>query len=253
MFIGLAFLIGLVIGALVLKMKLDKVIEQLEDKNRGLVNDISQRIPADQLELARLDFDKALESEREDFSAERADFEKQIQHLNHEIEAAHSESSNQVNHVHGSFQELKQVTVSDLTTLKLHLNDLTGLLATFERWHDSLDELVTHNREMHKQNDEFFKIVKQIVILALNAAIEAARAGEHGRGFAVVADEVRSLAMRSQDLSESHRQNISKNDFLTTSTFQDIQASGKMIITEVGSAISQVERLISQTEGQSLS
>jgi methyl-accepting chemotaxis protein len=253
MFIALAFLVGLVIGALVLKMKLDKVIEQLEDKNRGLVNDIAQRIPADQLELAKLDFDKALMNERDDFSSERAELQQQIQQLNHALESAHNETSNRVDQVHGSFQELKQITVNDLTALKLHLNDLTGLLATFERWHDSLDELVTHNREMHKQNDEFFKIVKQIVILALNAAIEAARAGEHGRGFAVVADEVRSLAMRSQDLSESHRQNISKNDFLTTSTFQDIQASGKMIITEVGSAISQVERLISQTDGQNLS
>lgn len=58
-----------------------------------------------------------------------------------------------------------------------------------------------HNAEMHHQNQEFFNIVKQIVILALNAAIEAARAGEYGRGFAVVADEVRNLAMRSQELS----------------------------------------------------
>jgi exonuclease VII large subunit len=253
MFIGLALLVGLIIGALVLKMKSDKVIKLLENKNRDLVSDIAQRVPADQLELAKLDFDKALESEREDFSAERTDLEQKIQSLNQALELAHNESNNRVDQVHGSFQELKQITVNDLTALKLHLNDLTGLLATFERWHDSLDELVTHNREMHKQNDEFFKIVKQIVILALNAAIEAARAGEHGRGFAVVADEVRSLAMRSQDLSESHRQNISKNDFLTTSTFQDIQASGKMIITEVGSAISQVERLISQTDGQNLS
>ena len=115
------------------------------------------------------------------------------------------------------------------------LRALTDLLVTFERWHESLTQLMEHNAEMHHQNQEFFNIVKQIVILALNAAIEAARAGEYGRGFAVVADEVRNLAMRSQELSESYKQNLNKNDFLTTTTFQDIQAGGKMILTDVSS------------------
>ena len=46
---------------------------------------------------------------------------------------------------------------------------------TFERWHESLNQLMEHNAEMHGQNQEFFNIVKQIVILALNAAIETAR------------------------------------------------------------------------------
>lgn len=120
-----------------------------------------------------------------------------------------------------------------LTKVQNDLAELTALLVTFERWHESLTQLMEHNAEMHHQNQEFFNIVKQIVILALNAAIEAARAGEHGRGFAVVADEVRNLAMRSQELSESYKENLNKNDFLTTTTFQDIQAGGKMILTDV--------------------
>nr|WP_255375041.1 MULTISPECIES: methyl-accepting chemotaxis protein [unclassified Oleiphilus] len=105
-----------------------------------------------------------------------------------------------------------------------------------------------HNAEMHHQNQEFFNIVKQIVILALNAAIEAARAGEHGKGFAVVADEVRSLAMRSQELSESYKENLNKNDFLTTTTFQDIQAGGKMILTDVSATNEIVKDLISRVQ-----
>jgi methyl-accepting chemotaxis protein len=107
-----------------------------------------------------------------------------------------------------------------------------------------------HNAEMHKQNQEFFNIVKQIVILALNAAIEAARAGEHGRGFAVVADEVRNLAMRSQELSQSYKENLNKNDFLTTATFQDIQAGGKMILTDVSSTSEIVKSMLTSLEGQ---
>ena len=112
-------------------------------------------------------------------------------------------------------------------------DQLGELLPTFERWNDGMKILMEHNAAMHKQNSEFYAIVKQIIILALNAAIEAARAGEEGRGFAVVADEVRSLAMRSEGLSQSYRENLNENDIITTVTFQDIQASSRMILTVV--------------------
>jgi len=131
-----------------------------------------------------------------------------------------------------------------LDQVETDLADLADLLVTFERWHESLTQLMLHNAEMHKQNQEFFNIVKQIVILALNAAIEAARAGEHGRGFAVVADEVRNLAMRSQELSESYKENLNKNDFLTTATFQDVQAGGKMILTDISATTEVVKQAL---------
>jgi methyl-accepting chemotaxis protein len=66
--------------------------------------------------------------------------------------------------------------------------------------------------------------------VALNASIEAARAGEQGKGFAVVASEVRTLANRAEALSTDYRNNLYKNDLITTTTFQDLQAGGKMII-----------------------
>jgi methyl-accepting chemotaxis protein len=192
-------------------------IEELNKKNQAELNILKNKVS----ELAKSKDDQLLESEQKISSLKR------------------------------HFIDANNTTAKSLDELKSHLYALNQLLATFERWHESLDELVAHNKDMHKQNDKFFNVVKQIVILALNAAIEAARAGEYGRGFAVVADEVRSLAMRSQDLSEHHRDNISKNDLLTTTTFQDIQASGKMILTEVSSAISQVELLINQNSNQS--
>jgi uncharacterized membrane protein YccC len=127
----------------------------------------------------------------------------------------------------------KEETLVSCERLADSIDKLLSLIKTFERWHADMNVLITHNREMHDRNDEFAAIVRQVVIVALNASIEAARAGEFGRGFAVVASEVRSLANRAAALSEDYRSNLYKNDLITTTTFQDLQAGGKMIIGAV--------------------
>jgi methyl-accepting chemotaxis protein len=149
-----------------------------------------------------------------------------LQSMAQDDQQAHQQALSQM--AHGA-QSLKSQALQGCDSLGHTIERLLGLIQTFERWNDELNQLLQHNREMHSKNDEFSKIVNQVIIVALNASIEAARAGEYGRGFAVVASEVRDLATRADKLSKDFRRNIYKNDLITGSTFQDLQAGGKMI------------------------
>jgi methyl-accepting chemotaxis protein len=113
------------------------------------------------------------------------------------------------------------------------LDELLQVDQAIERWHESMNTLLRHNGDMHRKNADFARIVQQMTIVTLNASIEAARAGVSGRGFAVVAEEMRSLAQRAQTLSNEYRGSLHENDLITSSTFQDLQAGGKMIVSTV--------------------
>lgn len=231
---AIAFIAGCVFAFLILQSRFRKTASS----NESILDDFKQQLSSLQSENQKLNSEiDAVNKSKSDTDDLNADLRNQIASLQNELEEEKSTIENEfqsrIDELENNYSYEKSALLEQLNQVEKDLADLADLLVTFERWHESLTQLMLHNAEMHKQNQEFFNIVKQIVILALNAAIEAARAGEHGRGFAVVADEVRNLAMRSQELSESYKENLNKNDFLTTATFQDIQAGGKMILTDV--------------------
>lgn len=166
------------------------------------------------------------DSERERVAQDQAAWQAQMDQLQRDHQHA-------LQHLMGRAEDTKGRTLKSCESLEEAIQQLHGLIKTFERWHAEMNTLLVHNREMHSKNDEFSAIVSQVIIVALNATIEAAHAGEQGKGFAVVAHEVRALANRAENLSKDYRSNLYKNDLITTTTFQDLQAGGKMIVGAV--------------------
>jgi methyl-accepting chemotaxis protein len=158
------------------------------------------------------------------------------QHFEHELgviqvreQAQQNAHQQALRRIAAGSRNLQGQTLRDCDRLAGTIDQLLGLVETSERWNQELNKLLTHNREVQTKDEEFSSIVNQVIVVALNASIEAARAGEYGRGFGVIAAEVRELATRAGKLSKDYRSNLYKNDLITGSAFQDLQASGKMI------------------------
>jgi methyl-accepting chemotaxis protein len=218
----LVFAVGLALGLAVMGWKWQQ-----------LKNATAQLVPPEQLTQLAEDKQHVIE-----------DLESELNELHTALQLARSDMESNIKRLQDQHDKLLRQETSQIESLRLSasgecmtltsaLEDLLGISKTFERWHEDMSSLLSHNRGMHAKNDQFASIVRQIVIVALNASIEAARAGDMGRGFAVVADEVRQLAGRAETLSKSYSASLYQNDLITTTTFQDMQAGGKMILGAV--------------------
>lgn len=207
-----------------LKSLTDKTsYERLSDEYRACRDTASEQINTLQTQI------RALESENQ---KTRTHLNNDIRDLSERLKQSHEETS-----------QLKQNLANRVNELQEKTQVIQTNLNSFERWTLELEGLMKNNADMQKQSSDFQNIVAQIIILALNASIEAARAGEAGRGFAVVADEVRSLANKSEALNNLYKDNLCKNELLTVGTTQDIQATSKMILTNIVNITSAINNL----------
>ena len=235
---------GIPIVALALGLLVALAVAWLE-RRRGLRALAQQRAEAEAHHDAALAQADAQHQERT--GQEQREFESLVAGLRDDL-ARQSARGDEARAARAAVLEYKEEWGRQAASIAAEAVRLKELAVTFERWHEQMISLMEQNQEMHTKNHELSSIVSHVLIVSLNASIEAARAGAAGRGFSVVASEVRTLASRSQDLSKSYRDSLHRNDLITTATFQDIQAGGKMIVASLGGVATLANQLQSRLE-----
>ncbi|MHB9118756.1 MAG: methyl-accepting chemotaxis protein [Burkholderiales bacterium] len=241
------FISGIALGVFFLTLKLlsERKANQrkLEARDKSIA-ELSCRIPVEEAQSRFAALQAEIDGLREKLAEREAEHELALADAAQQAVLEREEIHSTLSKAYDSrVSALRQALANDYTSLKNEINGLLGIVKTVERWHDEMQAILANNRDIKKQNEDFARVVKNVVMLALNAAIEAARAGEHGRGFAVVADGVRELATSSERLAHNFQNNLIKNDLVTTTTFQDMQASSNMIRTIVSGLLATSDKI----------
>ncbi|MBS1161423.1 MAG: hypothetical protein H6R15_3842 [Proteobacteria bacterium] len=232
-FLAAGLLLGLAFGAFRVA-RLKKTGQKKLAEQAATIAELAERQPPDAVANALAEVHGEAEMLRHELTRQAVTHQDALVTSAGQAASEHAENVARLHDAHAAqFAELRRTLGQEIALLNRDVEALLGIVNTIERWHDEMQIILANNSEQKKQNHEFASINKKVVMLALNASIEAARAGEVGRGFGVVADGVRDLAMTSNQLAVDFKQNLDRNDLVTTATFQDIQASGNMIRTAV--------------------
>lgn len=216
-----------------LRMELEAKVNMLKNDNAGLLGGLAE------CSSARA----SSEEENAVLQGKAEQLEATVARLNSDIAAALATLDEERRNSAAVQERLRSDVMALTHELAEEATRFKDLASTFENWHEEMSGLMEQNQQMRAKNTEFAAIVKHVVLVALNASIEAARAGEHGRGFSVVADQVKALADRSGILSAQYGDSLHKNDLITAVTFQDIQASGKMMMAAISGFDAKISKL----------
>ncbi|PCK01960.1 MAG: hypothetical protein COA42_22595 [Alteromonadaceae bacterium] len=230
----IALLVGIAVSGVFFYFKLSQVRELLEQQHQEEIESIEHnKIDRKTLRSKEQQWQRNLSKLTEEYESQLDELQ-QNQRRTAEQFSAEKEKfrTDLVRQVDGT-QQLIYRMERNVQRLQQESEMLLGLHTTFERWDESMTGLMNQTEVMHTQNELLYQIVQNIITLSLNPAMEAARAGDFGRGFAMVASEIKELAIRSEELSKNYKNNLNKHAVVTTTTFQDIQASGKLILTAI--------------------
>ena len=244
----LLFGTGAVLGGIFVARHVGSKLRECQsalDAQEKHIGELSERIPVDEAEARLAELRAEAETSRLNLERQSTAHQAALTEAKCKADAEREASLARTRDEHAAqLAQMRAALTTEHENLKSDIESLLGLVKMVERWHNEMQLILANNRELKEQNEKFANIVKMVVMLALNASIEAARAGESGRGFAVVADGVRDLALTSTKLSNDYKRNLDKNDLITTTTFQDLQASGNLIRTAVFGLGTTAERIL---------
>lgn len=159
-------------------------------------------------------------------ASEQADLTEQNAEAFHTLSAVISDIKEKNEEMHKKAQEMGELSVSGLRTLK-------SLAIQSAETKDFANRVIQASEQLNEQSmnvntivDKIAEIAGQTNLLALNASIEAARAGEHGHGFSVVASEVGKLA---EETTEALKEIAGIVSNMQDETKQSMDLVGKMI------------------------
>ena len=240
----LAVAIGSLVTFLISKMQMAKQLERFRAEYHAQLTGFNEENTLLKTDLAVSNAAKlALETQNQALQAGKGELSDTVAQLNLRLSCLTDEMESSRLRSASELEEIKSGMLKRMKEISDEAEQLKQVAVTFEHWHGEMSSLMAQNTHMRIKNQEFASIVKHVILVALNASIEAARAGEWGRGFAVVADQVNALAVRSEALSLEYGHSLRKNDLITTVTFQDIQASGKMMMAAFSAMDSKISQL----------
>ena len=154
-----AAIISFGLGFMIKSAQTKKLLLAEQDKQNALLATLNNTISLDEHNAVIAGHEQTNSS----LSSQHSELQHEVNHLRDSLENEKQELTQsfeaQLENLRNEAQTEKSFLEEKLEQVEAELAELATLLVTFERWHESLTQLMEHNAEMHHQNQEDRKSV----------------------------------------------------------------------------------------------
>ena len=157
-----AAVIAFIVAAALSFIIQQKRIKAMQEQHAGEVQTYRAQINAS---ISREQYEsetQTLSERSSNLESALSEAQSQLDNLRHQADedklALEQEYQSRIQQIEYDSSGKVQSVREQLAIVQDDLQALTDLLVTFERWHESLTQLMEHTAEMHHQNQEFFNI-----------------------------------------------------------------------------------------------
>ena len=110
---------------------------------------------------------------------------------------------------------------AELGVLSQEVKPLLELLEVFERWYAGMDSLQANNAELHQNSLAVIQCMDELYQMHSQPNNPASK------------ETVEQIYARAKIICQQSQDHIAKGELVATVTFQDIQATCRMILTQI--------------------